>query len=97
MLSKWAPAPEKSRLISFVFSGSKFGSMATLATSGLLADSVGGWPSIFYVSGIVALIWVIFWCLLGANRPEEHPSINEAEVQYIKASLSNVTSREVNK
>ncbi|VVC45768.1 Major facilitator superfamily,Major facilitator superfamily domain [Cinara cedri] len=93
LLSKWAPAPEKSRLISFVFSGSKFGSMVMLATSGFLADSAGGWPAIFYVSGIVALIWIIFWCLLGSNGPEEHPSINEKERQFIIDSLSKYSSR----
>lgn len=68
-----------------------------LATAGLLADSVGGWPAIFYVGGIAALVFILFWCLLGANSPEEHPSISETERQYIMDSLSSTSSNKVNK
>lgn len=96
LLSKWAPATEKGRLVSFVFSGTQFGSLAMLPMAGLLASSAGGWPAIFYVGGVVALVWVLIWSLYGANSPAEHQSISVAEKQYIISSLSSTTSKEVN-
>ncbi|XP_025422383.1 putative inorganic phosphate cotransporter isoform X2 [Sipha flava] len=93
MLSKWAPKSEKSRLVSFVFSGTQFGSLVMLPVAGFLASSVGGWPSIFYVGGVIALVWVLAWCLMGANSPAEHHTISEAEKKYIITSLSNTTSK----
>lgn len=96
LLSKWAPTSEKARLNSFVFSGTQFGSLAMLPVTGLLASSAGGWPSVFYVGGIVTLTWVLFWCVLGANSPEEHRSISKEEREYIVSSLESTTSKTVN-
>lgn len=79
-----------------MFSGTQFGSLVMLPTAGLLASSAGGWPAIFYVSGAVALLWVLIWSLYGANSPAEHQSISEAEKQYIISSLSSTTSKKVN-
>ncbi|CAH1716905.1 putative inorganic phosphate cotransporter [Aphis gossypii] len=93
LLSKWAPESEKGRLISFVFSGTQFGSLIMLPTAGLLASSSGGWPAIFYVSGALTLVWVLVWSLMGANSPSEHQTISEAEKKFIINSLSNTTSK----
>lgn len=95
MLSKWAPKSEKSRLVSFVFSGTQLGSLVMLPTAGFLASSVVGWPSIFYVGGVIALVWVLTWCLMGANSPAEHNTISDAEKKYIISSLNNTTSKKV--
>lgn len=81
---------------SFVFSGTHFGSFTMLPVSGLLASSVGGWPSVFYVSGFATLLWVLVWCLFGANSPEDHRSISKEEKEYIIKSLSDTTSEKVN-
>lgn len=95
MLSKWIPKSEKGRLISFVFGGTQFGSLVMLPVAGLLASSAGGWPSIFYVSGVIALVWVIFWSIMGVNSPTEHQTMNEAEKEFIMSSLSSTTSEKV--
>jgi len=78
-----------------VFSGPNFGMMAMLPFAGNLASSAGGWPSVFYASGVVTLIWVVVWCLMGANSPSEHQSITKAEKEYIISSLNNTTSKKV--
>lgn len=96
-MSKWAPASEKGRLVSFVFSGTQFGSLVMLPIAGLLASSAGGWPAIFYVGGAVALIWVLVWSLLGANSPAEHQSISKEEKEFIVNSLSHMISKKVNR
>lgn len=81
---------------SFVFSGTQFGSLAMLPIAGVLAGSSGGWPVIFYVGGVVALIWVLLWTLLGSNSPAEHQSMSETEKEFIISSLSSTTSKMVN-
>lgn len=83
-------------MCSFVYSGSQFGSLAMLPIAGMLASSSGGWPVIFYVGGIVALIWVLLWLLFGYNSPAEHQSMSETEREFIISSLSLTTSKTVN-
>jgi len=66
-----------------------------LPATGLLASSVGGWPSVFYVSGLVTLVWVLAWCLMGASSPAKHKTISSAEKEYIHNSLCDTTSKKV--
>lgn len=97
LLSKWAPKSEKIRLISFVFSGPMFGGLAIFLTAGYLANSAGGWPAIFYIGGVSALVWTLFWSLVGANSPDEHDGISKTEREFIIGSLSSTTSKKVTK
>lgn len=80
-----------------MFSGPQFGTLIMFSTGGLLANNVGGWPSIFYISGVAALVCVLFCYLLVSNNPVEHSSISDTERLYIMDSLSNTTSSKVNK
>ncbi|XP_050443632.1 putative inorganic phosphate cotransporter isoform X2 [Adelges cooleyi] len=93
LLSKWAPLTEKSRIFSFVFSGIIFGPLIMLPVAGLLAGSPGGWPSIFYFTGIVSMLWVLVWYFYGVNSPSEHKTISAEEKRYITSSLSNSMSK----
>jgi ACS family sodium-dependent inorganic phosphate cotransporter len=45
-----------------------------------------GWPYVFYIFGFFGFLWCVFWLFLAANRPEEHKSIHEKELKYIKAN-----------
>jgi len=59
-----------------------------LATSGFIADSVLGWPSIFYLGGAAGFLWMIFWYLFSASTPEEHRLISPEELKFITESRS---------
>lgn len=64
--------------------------------SGLLSEYGfdGGWPSIFYVFGLVGLIWSIAFLMLVHEDPSTHPHIDEKEKKYINSALwgtSNIT------
>ncbi|KAG8329869.1 hypothetical protein J6590_077460 [Homalodisca vitripennis] len=87
LLSKWAPPHERARFSTYILGGLNFGTMIVLSFSGLLASSPWGWPSIFYFSGGLGLFWVVLWMLLGANSPEAHPFISNAERLYVQRSL----------
>ncbi|KAL7301522.1 hypothetical protein TKK_0005956 [Trichogramma kaykai] len=87
LLSKWAPPGERARLGSVVLNSTQFGSVATMALSGLLSKSVLGWPSIFYFFGACGLVWSLCYIYLGDDSPAVSPRISAAEREYIETSL----------
>lgn len=89
MLAKWIPPNERSRVGSIVYSGAQFGTVISMPLSGLLADHGfdGGWPSIFYVFGIIGTVWSVAFLWTCHEDPITHPTINEDERKYIQQSL----------
>ncbi|XP_050096909.1 putative inorganic phosphate cotransporter isoform X1 [Anopheles aquasalis] len=89
MLAKWIPPNERSRVGSIVYSGAQFGTVISMPLSGLLADHGfdGGWPSIFYVFGIIGTVWSVAFLWTCHEDPVTHPSIREDEKKYIQQSL----------
>lgn len=87
LLSRWAPASERGRIGTYCYAGSQFGTVLMLATSGFLASSPFGWPSIFYISGACGILWSILWFFVGGNSPADHKSISPEEKQFIESSL----------
>lgn len=73
----------------FVYAGAQFGTVVSMPLSGLLAEYgfAGGWPSIFYVFGIIGTIWSILFFFLVHEDPESHPTISQEEKKYIVHSL----------
>jgi MFS family permease len=63
------------------------GTVISLPISGLLADTYG-WESIFYVFGILALIWTGIWFWAVTENPKDDKWISEEEVNYINSTLS---------
>lgn len=55
--------------------------------SGYLVETSLGWPSIFYLFGILGLVWSIFWFFIGYNTPAVHPKISSEEKKYIESAL----------
>ncbi|XP_030764123.1 sialin-like [Sitophilus oryzae] len=84
--SKWAPPLERSRLATIAFSGSYVGTVVSMPACAYLANQFG-WQSIFYVFGMLGLIWCGLWVAIVANSPEEDKKISLAELQYIETSL----------
>lgn len=87
LLSKWAPIEERGRLGTYCYSGSQFGTVIMLASSGIIASSVLGWPSIFYISGSAGILWSALWLLCGSDSPAKHKSISAEEKKFIETSL----------
>ncbi|KAH9523357.1 hypothetical protein Btru_039827 [Bulinus truncatus] len=89
MLGKWAPRYERSMLTSFVFAGPLIGNIATFSISGLLCQYGfdNGWGSIFYLSGIFNMLWVIAWHFTTADSPAVHKWITHRERTYIETSI----------
>nr|XP_016930108.1 putative inorganic phosphate cotransporter isoform X1 [Drosophila suzukii] len=89
MLAKWIPPNERSRMGAAVYAGAQFGTIISMPLSGLLAEYGfdGGWPSIFYVFGIVGTVWSIAFLIFVHEDPSSHPTIDEREKKYINDAL----------
>ncbi|XP_073812051.1 putative inorganic phosphate cotransporter isoform X1 [Musca autumnalis] len=94
ILSKWAPVEERGTLGTYSYSGSQFGTVVMLATSGVMASSVMGWPSIFYISGGVGLLWSVAFLIWGASSPSEYRNISPEEKKFIETSLGSSSEGE---
>lgn len=92
--SQWAPPLERSRLATFAFTGSYLGTVVSMPVCALLSQWLG-WPSIFYVFGVVGLIWFAMWNILLSERPTKDPKISPEELKYITESLGTVEKKKV--
>ncbi|XP_059168721.1 sialin-like isoform X2 [Physella acuta] len=92
--SHWAPPLESSRLRSICFAGSQVGKVLTYPMTALLCEYGfdGGWPSLFYLQGIVGVVWFVGWCLTVYDSPSQHPRISARERDYIETSLAGMVS-----
>uniref|UniRef100_H2YWW5 Major facilitator superfamily (MFS) profile domain-containing protein n=1 Tax=Ciona savignyi TaxID=51511 RepID=H2YWW5_CIOSA len=89
MWGKWAPPLSRSKLISITMTGTNIGTALSYNLSGYLARHgfAGGWPSVFYVMGIIGLCWVVLWVMFAFDSPAKHPRISERERRYIEQSI----------
>ncbi|XP_037798024.1 sialin-like [Penaeus monodon] len=91
MVAKWIPPLERPRFISFTYMANCLGTIVALPMCGLIIAEVG-WPTVFYVSGSMSLVWVVFWMTLMHDTPEEHPRISPEEREYIVNAVKAGTS-----
>lgn len=89
---RWLPEKERSILLPIMFIGSNMGSISTYILSSYLISSAYGWPSVFYLSGLVCSIVSLFWCIFGSNGPEDNWFITEKERCYIESNVNNQSS-----
>lgn len=86
LLSKWSPVLERGQMTTYCYSGSQFGTVLMLSVSGVLASSTLGWPSVFYLPGVLGCAWSALWFAFGSNSPAEHASITPEERAFIRGS-----------
>ncbi|XP_064642406.1 sialin-like [Lineus longissimus] len=87
--SQWAPVFERTKLATISIAGSTTGNIIMFFLSGFLCvyGFDGGWPSIFYLSGIGTLTWLVFWTVFVYDSPDKHPYISEEERREIHDSI----------
>ncbi|XP_046660384.1 vesicular glutamate transporter 2.2-like isoform X2 [Homalodisca vitripennis] len=84
--AQWAPPQERARMTSITFTGISVGTVLGLQLSGVLGSWLG-WSTIFYITGIIGLLWSVVWFLVVKNCPDDDPHISAEELKYIKNSL----------
>ena len=77
--TRWTIASERSRAISLYVSGASLGTIVALLASPIIVLSLG-WPVVFYISGVLGLLWLAIWMFKAADgsrelRGRERPGI----------------------
>lgn len=91
-VSRWFPASQRGRAMSAVCIGHAIGATATPF---IVFRLIGwqGWRLPFVEFGVLGAIWCVIWYRWFRDTPEEHTSVNEAEVEVIRSGLPVVASR----
>jgi len=79
----WFPRSERGRIQGTTHFFSRFAVAATPFIAGSIILAFG-WRAIFYIFGLLGVIWSIGFALLYRNRPEEHKSVNQGELAQIR-------------
>ncbi|XP_042908488.2 putative inorganic phosphate cotransporter [Parasteatoda tepidariorum] len=96
MIGKWVPKTERSRISTTMNMGVMIGTLLTNIVTGQLSEGsfLGGWPSVFYVSGLLGSVWFVLWALLIHEKPEDHPRISKQELIYIQDGIDNAKKKD---
>ena len=82
-ISEWFPRKERALATGIFNSGSNIGAIVAPLLVPIIALNFG-WQAAFIITGLLGFIWLFFWLRL-MNSPEDHPRINAAELDLIKA------------
>ncbi|XP_028158438.1 putative inorganic phosphate cotransporter [Ostrinia furnacalis] len=86
MVSRWAPKHERARFGSLVFGGAQIGNIAGTYISGLILYN-GNWEDVFYVFGLIGILWFLLWTVLCYSTPNTHPYISDSEKQFLNETV----------
>ncbi|KAJ8967618.1 hypothetical protein NQ314_002736, partial [Rhamnusium bicolor] len=64
------------------------------SVSGALIAATNDWSIVFYVFGIVGMLWFILFMMLCYPNPESHPFISDKEKIYLGEQIANVPHKE---
>ena len=82
-ISAWFPKKERALATGLFNAGSNVGAvLAPILVPHLTLHY--GWPSAFYVTGAIGLVWVAFWWAM-YRAPEKHARVSPEELAYIQS------------
>lgn len=83
VVSQWFPRQERALATSIYDAGARVGTALSLPiVTAVIA--IFGWRASFVVTGVLGLIWVVFWIVF-YRSPRQHPRVSQEELQYIEA------------
>jgi ACS family hexuronate transporter-like MFS transporter len=80
-VAEWFPRKERALATGIFNAGTNVGAIITPLVVPWITIH-WGWRSAFVLTGALGFIWLIFWLLL-YRKPEEHPRLSKAELDYI--------------
>ncbi|KAI1294733.1 putative transporter slc-17.2 [Halotydeus destructor] len=85
LCKKWFPVNEVSTAVGLQSFGSSMGSFLSSILTGILSQYgfSGGWPSVFYVSGMIGVLQAILFMILVTNTAEESTRLSITELEMI--------------
>lgn len=83
VLSTWFPQHERARATGVYSVGQYFG-LAFLSPLLFWIVAELGWRALFMIAGVAGLIFAVVWLKIYRD-PQDHPTVNQAELDYIEA------------
>lgn len=88
----WIPLNEKTIMVASILTGPYLGEIFAFSLSGYLVSddyvigdiTIKGWESVFYVFGLLGVLWFPIWMMFAYESPEVHKYITEEEIRYIR-------------
>ncbi len=82
-VAEWFPKKERALATGIFNSGTNIGALVTPLVVPIITIA-WGWRAAFIITGAIGFIWLVAWLAL-YRRPEEHPSLSKAELDYIQS------------
>jgi sugar phosphate permease len=90
----WFPRSERGRIQGTTHFFSRFAVAITPFVAGSIMLAFG-WRAIFYIFGSLGVVWALAFSFFYADRPEDHKSVNLAELAHIRGLNPDGTLRAV--
>uniref|UniRef100_A0A915EM59 Major facilitator superfamily (MFS) profile domain-containing protein n=1 Tax=Ditylenchus dipsaci TaxID=166011 RepID=A0A915EM59_9BILA len=83
--AEWAPLKNSGLFVAWISCHLQFGPMFTMPVSGALCESSFGWPSVYYLHGLLSIIaFTLFFCFY-RDSPRFHRNVSDKELNKIDA------------
>ncbi len=79
----WYPREERGLVQGLTHSASRLGAAIAPPIVVLIITTLS-WRWVFYISGMIGIVWSVWWYLAYRNLPEEHGLVNRAELARIR-------------
>jgi ACS family glucarate transporter-like MFS transporter len=93
-VSWWIPTQERGIANGIIFAGVGVGAGITPPAISYVMYHYG-WRSSFWMSAIIGLAAGLVWLLIARDKPEDHPSVTTAELQFIQSGRTLSSSQAV--
>ncbi|XP_054004960.1 putative inorganic phosphate cotransporter [Hylaeus anthracinus] len=90
LVGKWLVYEEKSLWVAIIYAGTSLGTVVSIFTSGMIMSSLG-WEAVYYIHGVLPLIWCVVFFFFFADNPETQKYISENERNLIVKSYGHRT------
>jgi len=84
-MQNWYPKQERGFVQGITHSASRLGA-AIAPPIVVLIITAFNWQAVFYICGVVGIVWAVWWYFAYRNLPEEHAMVNKAELARIRGS-----------
>jgi ACS family hexuronate transporter-like MFS transporter len=82
-VAEWFPKKERALATGIFNAGTSIGAMLTPVVVPWI-NARWGWRGAFIGIGALGFVWLVFWLLI-YRKPEEHPRVSKAEIDYIRS------------
>src|SRR5467141_2774724 len=90
-VAEWFPKKERALSTGIFNAGTSLGAMLTPVVVPWI-NARWGWRGAFIGIGALGFVWLLFWLML-YRKPEEHPRVSKAELDYIRSDPSELARK----